>query len=162
MGESAAQYDARSDVPCVQLLAPNGERLTDETFESSADVEAVTELFRQMVPLGQSVGSEHALPALFALDVVHMYVSPGITVVHVDERPGQFPLKGFFEITPIEKTGQRITDRLFPQLALQQADFDQLGLQAVVDIAQPLFDLLALRDIVEYDQTPIQELVLIV
>lgn len=48
MGESA-QYDAQSAVPCVQLLAPDGERLTDETFASSADVDAVTELFRQMV-----------------------------------------------------------------------------------------------------------------
>ncbi|HUP99903.1 MAG TPA: thiamine pyrophosphate-dependent enzyme [Aeromicrobium sp.] len=49
MGESAREYDAQSAVPCVQLLTPDGVRLTDETFAYSGDVEAITELFRQMV-----------------------------------------------------------------------------------------------------------------
>jgi pyruvate dehydrogenase E1 component alpha subunit len=48
MGESA-QYDAQSAAPCVQLLAPDGERLANERFEYTGDVAAVTELFRQMV-----------------------------------------------------------------------------------------------------------------
>jgi hypothetical protein len=38
---------------------------------------------RQIDPLGQSVGMVHGLPALFVEVVVQMYVSPGITVVHV-------------------------------------------------------------------------------